>query len=175
MQADVIDYDELHTGQRREAQFTAFWAMVPKLVAIPGAALPIAVLGMLGYVPNADQTPEVLIGIRVLYALVPAGFAALAGSAGAPVSAEPTGAPAIRAGIDAHRRGEAAIDPLTGRVVPPPGARDVDAETSWFLDYFSPRELRHALAHGPGRSARARSSRRWPSARCSSPSRSSSA
>src|SRR5262249_8911112 len=47
MQADVIDYDELHTGQRREAQFTAFWAMVPKLVTIPGAALPIAVLAQL--------------------------------------------------------------------------------------------------------------------------------
>jgi len=29
MQADVIDYDELYTGKRREAQYTAFWSMLP--------------------------------------------------------------------------------------------------------------------------------------------------
>ena len=56
IQADVIDYDELHTGKRREAQYTSFWAMLPKFVAIPSAAIPIAVLGTLGYVPNVDQT-----------------------------------------------------------------------------------------------------------------------
>jgi GPH family glycoside/pentoside/hexuronide:cation symporter len=78
MQADVIDYDELYTGQRREAQFTAFWAMVPKLVGIPGAALPIALLAMIGYVPNQEQTPQVLLGLRILYALVPASFGAAA-------------------------------------------------------------------------------------------------
>ena len=149
MQADVIDYDELHTGQRREAQFTAFWAMVPKLVAIPGAALPLAVLGMIGYVPNADQTPEVLMGIRVLYALVPATFAALAGLLALLYPLNQEAHTAIRAGIDAHKRGEEAVDPLTGRVVPPPAARAVDAETSWFLDFFAPGELRHALARGP--------------------------
>ena len=53
MQADVIDYDELYTGKRREAQYTAFWSMLPKFVAIPSAAIPIAVLASLGYIPNA--------------------------------------------------------------------------------------------------------------------------
>ena len=28
MAADVIDYDELRTGKRREAQYTAFWALI---------------------------------------------------------------------------------------------------------------------------------------------------
>ncbi len=42
MQADVIDYDELYTGKRREAQYTAFWSMLPKFVAIPSAAIPLA-------------------------------------------------------------------------------------------------------------------------------------
>ena len=144
MQADVIDYDELYTGQRREAQFTAFWAMVPKFVAIPGAALPIAILAMIGYVPNADQTPEVLLGIRVLYALVPAAFATVAGVLALwyPLTQEVH--EKIRAGIEAHGRGEDAVDPLTGQIVPPPSARTVDAETSWFLDFFSPAELRLA-------------------------------
>ena len=144
MQADVIDYDELYTGQRREAQFTAFWAMVPKLVAIPGAALPIAILGMMGYVPNAEQTPSVLMGIRVLYALVPAAFASLAGLLALLYPLTQEVHEKIRAGIDAHRRGEDAVDPLTGRVIPPPSARTVDPETSWFLDFFSPGELRLA-------------------------------
>ena len=150
MQADVIDYDELHTGQRREAQFTAFWAMVPKLVAIPGAALPIAILGKLGYVPNADQTPEVLLGIRVLYALVPASFAALAGLLALLYPLSKQVHASIRTGIDSHRRGEAATDPLTGRAISPVSARAVDAETSWFLDYFSPRELQLAIARPGG-------------------------
>jgi GPH family glycoside/pentoside/hexuronide:cation symporter len=148
MQADVIDYDELHTGQRREAQFTAFWAMVPKFVAIPGAALPIAVLAMIGYVPNQEQTPQVLLGIRVLYALVPAAFAAAAFFMARMYPIDEKTHAAIRAGIEAHARGESAIDPLTGRVVLPPSARAVDAQTSWFLDFFSPGELTRVLSHG---------------------------
>jgi GPH family glycoside/pentoside/hexuronide:cation symporter len=51
MQADVIDYDELHTGKRREAQYSAFWGMLPKFVAIPSAAIPIAILGSIGPTP----------------------------------------------------------------------------------------------------------------------------
>ena len=72
MQADVIDYDELHTGKRREAQYTAFWAMLPKFVAIPSAAIPIAILGSIGYVPNAVQTPQVVLAIKAIFALTPA-------------------------------------------------------------------------------------------------------
>jgi MFS family permease len=150
MQADVIDYDELHTGQRREAQFTAFWAMVPKLVAIPGAALPIAVLAQLGYVPNQDQTPTVLMGIRILYALVPAACATVAFFLARLYNVTQEVHGKIRAGIAAHARGEDAVDPLTGRMVPPPSARAVDPETAWFLDNFSPGELRSVLASGPG-------------------------
>ena len=74
IQADVIDYDELQTGRRREAQYGALWALFPKLVAIPGAAIPLAILGAMDYQPNAEQTPEVVFTIRVLFALVPAAF-----------------------------------------------------------------------------------------------------
>ncbi len=148
MQADVIDYDELYTGQRREAQFTAFWTMVPKLVAIPGAALPIALLAMIGYVPNREQTPEVLLGLRILYALVPATFSAAAFFLARLYPIDEKTHAAIRAGIAAHARGETATDPLNGKIVPPPSARAVNPETSWFLDFFSPAELVHVVAHG---------------------------
>ena len=35
MQADVIDYDELYTGKRREAQYGALWGIATKFAVIP--------------------------------------------------------------------------------------------------------------------------------------------
>jgi GPH family glycoside/pentoside/hexuronide:cation symporter len=148
MQADVIDYDEFHTGKRREAQYGAFWSMLPKFVAIPSAAIPIAILATIGYVPNAVQTPEVLLAIRVIYALAPAAsaIAAFIIARHYPITAEVHRE--ILGGIEAHRRGENAIDPLTGREVSPPNARGVDEATGWFLDYFSAGELKRYLHRG---------------------------
>jgi GPH family glycoside/pentoside/hexuronide:cation symporter len=142
IQADVIDYDELHTGKRREAQYGAFWSMLPKFVAIPSAALPIAVLGSIGYVPNAVQTPEVVFAIRAIFALTPAVFSTLALLSAWRFAIDERAHRAIIAGIAQHRRGESAVDPLTGAVLPPPAARAVDDDTGWFLDHFSARELR---------------------------------
>ncbi len=149
MQADVIDYDELYTGKRREAQYTAFWSILPKFVAIPSAALPFAVLASIGYVPNAVQTPEVLLAIRAIFALAPA-FCAVLSFVIAwryPITEEVHRA--IREGVELHAEGCTATDPMTGETVPPLDGRIVDEETGWFLDYFSPGELRRYLAHGP--------------------------
>ncbi len=74
MAADVIDYDELRTGRRREAQFTSFWGLIPKLVAIPGSSIPLAILSAAGYVPGQPQPEAVLFWIRFLYSLFPAAF-----------------------------------------------------------------------------------------------------
>jgi GPH family glycoside/pentoside/hexuronide:cation symporter len=148
MQADVIDYDELRTGKRREAQYAAFWAIVPKFVAIPGAALPIAALAQLGYVPNAEQPPQVLMGIRTLYALVPALFGAITVAIVWRYPISEAAHIGIREGIARHARGESATDPLTGQLLPPP-LGGVDEDLGWFLDFFSRRELERA-ARGPG-------------------------
>ena len=149
MQADVVDYDELRTGKRREAQFAAFWAIVPKFVAIPGAALPIAALAAIGYVPNQVQTPEVQLGIRVIYALTPAAFGAISFFLARlyPISEEVHAQ--IKLGVAAHKRGESAMDPLTRESLPPATAREVDEHTGWSLDYFSPGELAR-LVDGEG-------------------------
>ena len=50
--------------------------------------------------------------------------------------------------IEAHKRGESAEDPLTGRSVPPPADRGIDEETGWFLDHFSKRELTRFARQG---------------------------
>jgi glycoside/pentoside/hexuronide:cation symporter, GPH family len=146
MQAEVIDYDELYTGKRREAQYAGFWSFLPKLAAIPSAALPIALLAWLGYVPNATQTPEVTSAIRALYTLGPllATTLSLAVVCRFPINAKNHAA--ILLGIERHKRGQNAVDPLTGTDLPPPNVRGVDEASGWFLDNFSVGELERFLA-----------------------------
>lgn len=150
IQADVIDYDELHTGKRREAQYSAFWAMLPKFVAIPSAAIPIAVLATLGYRPNVEQTPEVVLAIKAIFALTPALFSALAFMVALRFPIDERAHARIRLGIEAHRRGEPAEDPLTGETIVAPSARAVDEATGWFLDHFSRGELERFVMRGGG-------------------------
>jgi GPH family glycoside/pentoside/hexuronide:cation symporter len=148
MQADVIDYDELHTGKRREAQYSAFWGMLPKFVAIPSAAIPIAILGALGYVPNVAQTPRVVFAIRAIFALTPAFFSTLAFFIAWRFPIDERVHRAILQGVERHARGQSAIDPLTGAAVAPPRGRAVAEDVGWFLDHFSPGELRRFVQRG---------------------------
>jgi GPH family glycoside/pentoside/hexuronide:cation symporter len=70
--ADVIDYDELLTGQRREGAFFGLWTLSLKLVAATSIALVGVTLDVIGYVPNQAQTPTTLWGLKMLYGPVPA-------------------------------------------------------------------------------------------------------
>ncbi len=149
MQADVIDYDEFHTGKRREAQFGAFWSMLPKWVAIPSAAIPIAILASMGYVPNAVQNPRVILAIRIIFALGPATFATLSYLIARSYPLTERIHNQILDGIEMHKRGDTAIDPLSGQMIAPPRGREVDEDTGWFLDYFSAGELLHYVEKGP--------------------------
>ena len=71
IQADVIDYDELLTGERREGQYIGWWSIAKKMAAAVGIGAGLSLLGIAGYVPNAEQTENVRFMLRVLYALVP--------------------------------------------------------------------------------------------------------
>lgn len=147
MQADIIDYDELLTGKRREAQYNSFWGIVPKFVAIPSAAVPLAVLAQLGYVGNQPQSETVTFALRLIF-LAPA----LAGIVGFVIALRfpmtESIHRAVLAGIDRHRRGQPAEDPITGRVLPCPSEDPALEERGWFLDYFSRGELRRSLRPG---------------------------
>jgi GPH family glycoside/pentoside/hexuronide:cation symporter len=151
IQADVIDYDELHTGKRREAQYMGLWSIVPKFVVIPSAALPLAVLAGLGYVPNQPQSPTVVLAIKSIFALAPAFFSVLAFFIAWRFPITESVHRAVLLGIEKHRRGEWAEDPLTGARLMPPASRPVDRETSWYLDHFSRGELERLRDHGPAR------------------------
>ena len=71
IQADVIDYDELKTGERREGQYIGLWSVSKKLAAAVGVGVGLVVLGAVGYVPKAAQSETVILTLRILYALVP--------------------------------------------------------------------------------------------------------
>jgi sugar (glycoside-pentoside-hexuronide) transporter len=69
--ADVIDSDELETGRRREGGFFGVWTFVEK--SIVGLAVPIGLIGLhlFGYEPNVEQTPRVILGMKLLYCILP--------------------------------------------------------------------------------------------------------
>ncbi len=150
MQADVIDYDELYTGRRREAQYNGLWSVMAKFTVIPSMAVPLAILATYGYVPNVPQSETVQTVIRAIFGLAPAttSIVAFVIALRFPISQQIH--ERIWWGIRAHQRGEPAVDPLTGRSLPPPHERGVDEQTGWFLDHFSSRELRRVIARGPG-------------------------
>jgi GPH family glycoside/pentoside/hexuronide:cation symporter len=70
--ADVIDSDELETGKRREGAFMGVWSFIDK--AAIGLAVFVGLQGLdaIGYIPNVDQTPTVIGGMKFLYCLLPA-------------------------------------------------------------------------------------------------------
>lgn len=79
IQADVIDYDEYMTGQRKEGSYFAAWNFVFK--AAYGVTLMLTgyVLQLSGFQPNVEQTEGVKLALRSLYGAFP--FACYVGAA----------------------------------------------------------------------------------------------
>jgi GPH family glycoside/pentoside/hexuronide:cation symporter len=72
MVADVGDYDQAETGQQRSGVYYGVWGLATKI----SEALALAAVGWIltgfGYLPNVEQTPQALLGIRLFFGLVPA-------------------------------------------------------------------------------------------------------
>ncbi len=71
MMADVIDYDELLSGQRREGAYSAAQGFVTKaanatIILVSGLTLQLS-----GFVPNVEQAPTVRLAISGLFAGLP--------------------------------------------------------------------------------------------------------
>ncbi len=112
IQADVIDYDELKTGRRREGQYVGLWSIAKKMTAAIGVGVGLAVLGAVGYTPNAPQSESVLMALRVLYAFVPSicNLLAIVIALYYPISGNVHGR--IRDAIGRRQAGQPVADPL---------------------------------------------------------------
>jgi GPH family glycoside/pentoside/hexuronide:cation symporter len=74
LKADVVDWDEAQTGERKEGAYFATWNFAQK--AAGGVAIWCvgSLLAMTGYVPNAVQSDEALRGLLLLSSAFPAGL-----------------------------------------------------------------------------------------------------
>lgn len=71
IQADVIDYDEYMTGQRKEGAYFAAWNFVYKTATGTTIMGTLWVLELVGFVPNVEQSDAVKLAILSLYSLAP--------------------------------------------------------------------------------------------------------
>jgi GPH family glycoside/pentoside/hexuronide:cation symporter len=72
IKADVIDYDEYLTGERKEGTYYAVWNLVRKGAASVTALVTGFVLQFTGFEPNVEQSEAVQLAMRSLFALLPA-------------------------------------------------------------------------------------------------------
>ena len=79
IQADVIDYDEYRTGERKEGAYFSAWNFVFKLAYGFTLMLTGYVLQLSGFEPNVEQSDQVKFALRCLYGAFP--FACYVGGA----------------------------------------------------------------------------------------------
>lgn len=112
MQADVIDYEELRSGERKEGEIIGLWAVSKKLAAAFGVFLAFPILGAVGYVPNATQPEAVVLTLKILYALVPSLFNLLGLWVAWHYPIDKAAHEKILEAVRARRAGERYADPL---------------------------------------------------------------
>ncbi|MBW2280801.1 MAG: MFS transporter, partial [Deltaproteobacteria bacterium] len=77
IQADVIDFDEYETGERKEGAYFAAWNFVFKSATGVTLMLTGWVLQFSGFAPNQEQTESARFAILFLYSIFPLGCYAI--------------------------------------------------------------------------------------------------
>jgi len=77
LQADIIDWDEAETGERKEGTYFAAWNFVQKSASGLAVLISGAMLSLTGFEPNIEQSDTALFGIRLLAGGFPVVFFAL--------------------------------------------------------------------------------------------------
>lgn len=75
MYADVADYGEWRSGRRSTGLVFSAAMFAQKMGLTIGGAGAGALLGLIGFVANQEQSPETLDGLRIIFSLVPGGLA----------------------------------------------------------------------------------------------------
>jgi len=71
IQADIIDWDEMRTGERKEGAYFAVWNFVRKTAYGLSAMGTGLMLDAVGFVPNAVQSESTQHAMRAIFGLVP--------------------------------------------------------------------------------------------------------
>ena len=74
MIADAVHYHEWNSGERTEGVVYSSYSFFRKLAQALAGFIPGIALGIIGYVPNVQQSAETLVGLKGLMFLVPAGL-----------------------------------------------------------------------------------------------------
>lgn len=146
--ADVIDYDEFLNGSRNEGGFSVFASFIPKFVSIPAGAIPIAILAMMGFQSTIDGIPQeqstaVENFIRLTFAVLPSTVTLISffiKSRYPLKTAEQVNM--VAEGIQEHKKGNSARDPVTGRVCALLELENEDEQKmAYVFDHFSKQSL----------------------------------
>jgi GPH family glycoside/pentoside/hexuronide:cation symporter len=78
MLGEVVDEDDIETGERREGTYYGLFMFARKLAGALAVWLALTLLGVLGYDPDLPPTEAVLTATRWLTSVVPAAFLLLA-------------------------------------------------------------------------------------------------
>lgn len=70
--ADVVEYGQWQSGIRSEGIIYASYSFTRKISQGLAGFLPGLALTLIGYVPQAAQTPDTLLGLKVLFFIIPA-------------------------------------------------------------------------------------------------------
>ena len=76
--ADVIDYDEYRTEQRKEGAYSATWSFILKAAGGIGLMLGGVALDISGYEPNVEQSETTKLALRTMMSLFPCACVSLA-------------------------------------------------------------------------------------------------
>jgi len=149
--ADVITYDEFLNGCRSEGIFSVFQSLIPKFVAIPASALPLAIINMLGFLPPVDgvaqpQSDSVKLFVRLTFAVLPVLClcVGIVAKLYFPIRTKEMNIQ-IAEGIIKHNAGEAAVDPITGEMCELLVLTEKEASMVWTYENFHQDDLQALL------------------------------
>ncbi|MEX2644139.1 MAG: MFS transporter [Acetobacterales bacterium] len=71
LQADVVDYDTLRTGEHRAGLFFALWSMATKLALACAVGFAFPVLDLVGFDTGGGNSADALLALALIYAALP--------------------------------------------------------------------------------------------------------
>lgn len=147
--SEIIDYDELLSGRRREGLYNAITTIPQRFMSVSGKAFPLLGLASLGYQPNVEQNMSVKIFLRSLIGLIPVcmGIGSMLIMRNFPLSDSKH--KEVMEAITRRRDGEVVLDPVLGVEMKVLQSESNDlGQHEWTLHHFGYDQLHRAQRWG---------------------------